>query len=219
MPITCLSMSMHCPPPDTSGTVYAVRRSSRLYLNGDRARDFPHASCSNSKGYRGLFRVFGRPISSPNFFVFASLGAMEPGRDEYGHPLKGTTQGGYTGTAGYPATTPGTAGYGTTPGAHGVGAGSGTGAAAGQGQALHHGEREGGGHGVLHRSGSSKKSSEDDGQGGRRKKGLKEKIKEKLPGTHKEGDTEYDASGQPIRTGEKKGVMEKIKEKLPGQHH
>nr|CAD1834803.1 unnamed protein product [Ananas comosus var. bracteatus] len=53
----------------------------------------------------------------------------------------------------------------------------------------------GGGHGQLmpgtergHRrsgSGSSSSSSEDDGMGGRRKKGIREKIKEKMPGGHK----------------------------------
>nr|AWJ68144.1 late embryogenesis abundant [Cleistogenes songorica] len=42
--------------------------------------------------------------------------------------------------------------------------------------------------GILHRSSSSSsssQSSEDDGMGGRRKKGIKQKIKEKLPGGHK----------------------------------
>ncbi|TVU25572.1 hypothetical protein EJB05_28073, partial [Eragrostis curvula] len=41
--------------------------------------------------------------------------------------------------------------------------------------------------GILHRSSSSSSSSssEDDGMGGRRKKGIKEKIKEKLPGGRK----------------------------------
>lgn len=79
-------------------------------------------------------------------------------------------------------------------------------------------------------------SSEDDGQGGRRKKGLKQKIKEKLPGTHKDDDnqthnsatttpgggghhvpigTHHDGEGQHP---EKKGIMDKIKEKLPGHH-
>lgn len=40
----------------------------------------------------------------------------------------------------------------------------------------------------LRRSGSSSSSSssEDDGMGGRRKKGVKEKVKEKLPGQHKQ---------------------------------
>lgn len=67
-------------------------------------------------------------------------------------------------------------------------------------------------------------SSEDDGMGGRRKKGLKEKIKERLPGGHKDGGT-YDTStttGYGYSEGgqhqEKKGVMEKIKEKMPGHH-
>ena len=67
--------------------------------------------------------------------------------------------------------------------------------------------------------------SEDDGMGGRRKKGLKEKIKEKLPGGHKDSnqqDTATGATGTGAHgtegTGEKKGLMDKIKEKLPGQH-
>ncbi|CAL4988328.1 unnamed protein product [Urochloa decumbens] len=91
--------------------------------------------------------------------------------------------------------------------------------------------------GLLHRSGSSSSSSsEDDGVGGRRKKGIKEKIKEKLPGGSKDSSKHQDmatggavgqqghaaATGTGVHgteaTGEKKGVMEKIKEKLPGQH-
>lgn len=69
--------------------------------------------------------------------------------------------------------------------------------------------------------------SEDDGQGGRRKKkGLKDKIMEKLPGGHSSEEAESQAAG---RYGggyegaqyepEKKGIMEKIKEKLPGHHN
>ena len=79
--------------------------------------------------------------------------------------------------------------------------------------------------------------------GGRRKKGLKEKIKEKMPGGHKDnqgqatatgayGGTGYTGAGPTTGTGttggafapttggthEKKGVMEKIKEKIPGGH-
>lgn len=73
--------------------------------------------------------------------------------------------------------------------------------------------------------------------GGRRKKGLKKKIKEKMPGGHKDnqqgqatagggyGGTRYAAAGPtPIASGthapatEKKGVVEKIKEKIPGGH-
>lgn len=78
-------------------------------------------------------------------------------------------------------------------------------------------------------------SSEDDGMGGRRKKGMKEKIKEKLPGGHKDSqyqqpaatggyghDSAYTGMGtggtHPEGTHEKKGMMEKIKEKLPGGH-
>jgi len=67
--------------------------------------------------------------------------------------------------------------------------------------------------------------------GGRRKKGLKEKIKEKMPGGHKDnqgqhatapgaygGTTGYAGSTGTGATGENKGMMEKIKEKLPGGH-
>lgn len=73
--------------------------------------------------------------------------------------------------------------------------------------------------------------SEDDGQGGRRKKqGIKEKIKEKLPGGHKDDEQlQQTAYGEPTTTGhghgvegehqEKKGIMDKIKEKLPGGGH
>ena len=72
---------------------------------------------------------------------------------------------------------------------------------------------------------------------GRRKKGIKEKIKEKLPGGHKDnqhtaatggaygqqGHTGMTGTGTggaayTEGTGEKKGIMDKIKEKLPGQH-
>ena len=73
--------------------------------------------------------------------------------------------------------------------------------------------------------------SEDDGQGGRRKKkGLKEKIKEKFTGgKHKNEEPHHQAHG--VGTGttttttptttehEKKSMMEKIKEKLPGHHN
>jgi hypothetical protein len=70
--------------------------------------------------------------------------------------------------------------------------------------------------------------SEDDGEGGRRKKGMKEKIKEKLPGGgHKDTAAEQHQTAATTgahgtgaeATGEKKGVMEKIKEKLPGGQH
>ena len=83
-------------------------------------------------------------------------------------------------------------------------------------------------------------SFEDDGMGGRRKKGLKEKIKEKLPGGHKDSQQNQAAAtggayGQQEHAGmtggagahgtdgtgghgEKKGLMDKIKEKLPGHH-
>jgi hypothetical protein len=70
--------------------------------------------------------------------------------------------------------------------------------------------------------------------GAHEKKGVMEKIKEKLPGGHKDHDQQHTtATGgyAPGRTGttdtygtttegvhEKKGFMEKVKEKLPGQH-
>ena len=144
--------------------------------------------------------------------------------DAYGNPIQQTDAYGnpihHTGTTGAHGTgVPGTHG----PGMTGVG--------------LQHGQQQGHGQGILHRSGSSSSSSsEDDGQGGRRKKGIKEKIKEKMPGGgHKEQQQQYDtiapggyggthgtATGtygteQP-HPQEKKGVMEKIKEKLPGGH-
>jgi len=72
-------------------------------------------------------------------------------------------------------------------------------------------------------------SSEDDGQGGRRKKkGLKEKIKEKLPGGHKQESGSYGPTTTPglypqgrqpgYEQKQKKGIMDKIKEKLPGHN-
>ena len=75
--------------------------------------------------------------------------------------------------------------------------------------------------------------SEDDGLGGRRKKkGLREKIKEKLPipigGSHKDHQSHDTATTTPGTGGygytggkhhEKKGVMDKIKEKRPGTHN
>lgn len=74
--------------------------------------------------------------------------------------------------------------------------------------------------------------SEDDGQGGRRKKkGLREKIKEKLT-LGKQKDEHPQTTGFSAATTttttttatqhhdhEKKSMMEKIKEKLPGGHH
>ena len=66
--------------------------------------------------------------------------------------------------------------------------------------------------------------SEDEGTG--KKKGLKQKLKEKLPGGHKEYQghaTSTTAPGQgpayhEHEHHEKKGLMDKIKEKLPGHH-
>jgi len=58
--------------------------------------------------------------------------------------------------------------------------------------------------------------------GGRRKKGIKDKIKEKLPGGNKDEQITTgpgDAYGYEGEQGhEKKGVMHKIKDILPGSH-
>ncbi|CAD6272308.1 unnamed protein product [Miscanthus lutarioriparius] len=134
--------------------------------------------------------------------------------DQYGNPVGGVEHG-TTGTGGM--------GYGTGTGTGGAGMGG------GQFQPAREEHKTGG---ILHRSGSSSSSSfEDDGMGGRRKKGIKDKIKEKLPGGHKDNQ-HATATGGAYRqqqghtggtygtegTGEKKGIMEKVKEKLPGQH-
>ncbi|KAE8704221.1 Phosphoprotein ECPP44 [Hibiscus syriacus] len=76
----------------------------------------------------------------------------------------------------------------------------------------------------LHRSDNSSSSSsdEEEGEGGEKKKkkekkGLTEKIKEKIGGEKKEGDTAVPVEKCDSETTEK-GVMEKIKEKIPMQH-
>ncbi len=95
--------------------------------------------------------------------------------------------------------------------------GIGTGATTGTGTGQHNGtqgqQHQGGGvTGVLHRSGSSSSSSsEDDGIGGRRKKGIKDKIKEKLPGGHKEQQ-------RTSTTTQGVGIKDKVMDKLPGGH-
>ncbi|CAA6665593.1 unnamed protein product [Spirodela intermedia] len=66
--------------------------------------------------------------------------------------------------------------------------------------------------------------SEDDGMGGRRKKkGMKEKIMEKMPGHKPEHQQHHEAGYAPQSAAhqepEKKGIVEKIKEKLPGHHN
>ncbi|XP_047329617.1 embryogenic cell protein 40-like [Impatiens glandulifera] len=83
-------------------------------------------------------------------------------------------------------------------------------------------------------SSSSSSSEEDDGMGGRRKKGLKEKLREKL-NLGKEKEKEEGAFAAPVAfpatvpaakvttypaepLHEKKSMLEKIKEKLPGHH-
>ncbi|KAK0603946.1 hypothetical protein LWI29_010474 [Acer saccharum] len=115
-------------------------------------------------------------------------------------------------------------------------AGFGSGLSTGTGTGVTIGHRERGLHG-LHRDdgSSSSSSSEDEGTGIRKKKGMKEKIKEKIPGVgHRDdkpqhmGATTTPGGGYGISAGEgqyqqehghqKKGMMEKIKEKLPGQH-
>ncbi|GKD11021.1 dehydrin Xero 1-like protein [Tanacetum coccineum] len=98
-----------------------------------------------------------------------------------------------------------------------------------------HGHEEvkhgGTGGGILHRSGSgSSSSSESDGEGGRRKKkGVVEKIKEKLPGDDHGGKQHAIPASATVGGGEygnvgeegheKKGLMDKIKDKLPGGGH
>ncbi|KAF9678266.1 hypothetical protein SADUNF_Sadunf07G0017000 [Salix dunnii] len=80
---------------------------------------------------------------------------------------------------------------------------------------------------LHHRSGSlsSSSPSEEDGHGGRtKKKGLKEKVKEKLqPGHHDRSQATPTTTPGGYYSAEqhreKKGIMEKIKEKLPGLHH
>ena len=61
-------------------------------------------------------------------------------------------------------------------------------------------------------------------EGAHEKKGMMEKIKEKLPGGHRDGDRHHTTAttggyGTTTTEGthEKKGFMDKIKEKLPGQ--
>jgi hypothetical protein len=82
-------------------------------------------------------------------------------------------------------------------------------------------------------------SSEDDSMGGRRKKGTKEKIKEKLSGGHKDSQYQQSAAtggygpgseytgttGTGMGSGgtyaeetQEKGIMGKVKEKLSGGH-
>ncbi|CAH9119261.1 unnamed protein product [Cuscuta epithymum] len=133
-------------------------------------------------------------------------------RDEYGNPVVHHGTGGQSQY--YANTTAPTGPVGGMAGDYG-----------GAGQ--HHGTIGG----MLHRSGSSSSSSsEDDGYGGRRKKGLKDKIKEKLPpsiGGQKHDYYDPSTGATTATTGgaagygyeehhQKKGIMDKIKEKLPG---
>ncbi|GMY06237.1 embryogenic cell protein 40-like [Fagus crenata] len=91
--------------------------------------------------------------------------------------------------------------------------------------------RESGGR--LKNSGDDKQGEFIEGQGGRRKKGLKEKIKEKLTGgknkeEHSQAVSFSRTATTTISAGptgtqqyhdhEKKSVIEKIKDKLPGHH-
>ncbi|XP_044953586.1 dehydrin DHN3-like [Hordeum vulgare subsp. vulgare] len=128
--------------------------------------------------------------------------------------------------------------YGDPVAVHGsMGARSAAGAFTGAGGQLQHGTEERKTGGILRRSGSSSSSAEDDGMGGRREKGVKEKVKEKLPGgqhmaagtgaggaygQHTAAGTgaggDYGQQGNAGMAGEEKGVVDKIKEKLPGQH-
>ncbi|XP_021286983.1 late embryogenesis abundant protein [Herrania umbratica] len=120
----------------------------------------------------------------------------------------------------------------TQTGVHGGQMGDETGSAAGyqqqHPQQLHY---EASSRVEIQRSNSSS-SSEDDEMGGiRKKKGLKDKIKDKLTGgKHKEevqsqtttheskATTTSVAHGQQHTEHEKKTMMEKIKEKFPGHH-
>ncbi|KAF3440724.1 hypothetical protein FNV43_RR19010 [Rhamnella rubrinervis] len=153
------------------------------------------AHIQNPYGATGQTDEYGNPISQT---------------DEYGNPIQHTGITGSHGTTGY-----GTTGYGTGTAVTGVG-----------GEHNQQFKEHGHGTGVLHRSGSgSSSSSEDDGQGGRRKKGLKEKIKEKMPGQgHRDDQGHVSATTTPVgydamgEHHEKKGMMDKIKEKLPGRH-
>ncbi|KAD3640731.1 hypothetical protein E3N88_29954 [Mikania micrantha] len=133
---------------------------------------------------------------------------------------RSTGQTGYHGLGTEPAETGGTTGsYQNQPTAATIG-----------GAGIHDtktGIGTGTGTGVLQRSGSgSSSSSEDDGQGGRRKKkGVLQRIKEKIPGVHSTEEhhqtpttTTAGGVGHGDQTHEKKGMMEKIKEKLPGHH-
>ncbi|KAH7566353.1 hypothetical protein JRO89_XS08G0142600 [Xanthoceras sorbifolium] len=143
-------------------------------------------------------------------------GAFPQDTDEYGNTIRQTDEGGYGSYQ--------TGGTTTT---------GGLGTCTGKGVAIGHRER---GHlGVHHdNDGSSSSSSEDEGKG-TRKKGIKEKIKEKIPGVgHRDEDRPHYTGTTPGGPGgygvagegqyqrehghEKKGMMEKIKEKLPGQH-
>lgn len=61
----------------------------------------------------------------------------------------------------------------------------------------------------------------EDGEKRKKKKGLKEKIQEKISGEKEEKAVEkHDeiASAEATHPEEKKGFLEKIKDKLPGQH-
>lgn len=132
-------------------------------------------------------------------------------RDEYGKPVDHHP----TPTSGYGSNTAATTGYGTNypaGGAYHAGAGTTGGMNMTGGTTTGHG---------LHRSGSSSSSSEDevDENGVRRKKGIKDKIKEKLPGTHhhqSQPQDTYTASAGDHH--QNKGIIDKIKDKLPGSH-
>ncbi|CAK9157100.1 unnamed protein product [Ilex paraguariensis] len=174
--------------------------------------------------------------------------------DEYGNPVGGTMgefgttgqygaatgTGGDYGTTGAYGTGTGMGQYGTT-GGHGVGTGFGSGERR-EGQGLGEGLKEKikeklpGGHRERVTQSTATTTPGGDygttgaygvgtgfGSGERHEgQGLTEKIKEKLPGGHRERVTQSTPTMTPGYEGqreEKKGVMEKIKEKLPGQHN
>ncbi|XP_077244272.1 uncharacterized protein LOC143884533 [Tasmannia lanceolata] len=138
-------------------------------------------------------------------------------RDECGNPIKhGGTTGGTYGAPG----TKGGSGMQGVGGGHGTGGGGDIGGAGAgfeqQGQLIKPGGQKTTEPGYTGQTGQLGHEAE--------KKGIVEKIKEKLPGGKNTTEAEYpgqgvDVTGQgPEYTGqgEKKGMMEKIKEKLPG---
>nr|AWJ68148.1 late embryogenesis abundant [Cleistogenes songorica] len=161
--------------------------------------------------------------------------------DEYGNPIPAGHHGILGQTGEYGATT----GTGVHHGAGqtgGYGAGTGIGGhdatAGAYGRQAGYGDTGTGVHDAGGYGGSDMGTGGTYAEGTQEKKGMMEKIKEKLPGGHKDeygqqhtSTTTATGGYAPGRTGttgtygtttegtrEKKSIMEKIKEKLPGQH-